>query len=883
MIPTLQEPSTDPAIDRRQVGGKGASLLQIEAWGLEVPPFFIVPAALYEAIVAGHDLGKSPSERRETIAHLALEPSVFARLVAGVRGELARLPRGTVAVRSSACDEDGMEASFAGQLDTFLHVEDHPEAIARAIVGCWQSLYSDRGMAYRTRLGLPLEGLSMAVVVQTMVLADRSWVGFSANVLTRDPSEMLVSAARGLGEGLVSGAVDADRYVLEASTGGVLSRETADQEHMVVPNGDAGVATMEVPDELRGLSVLSDDACRAIHEMLRTAADRLGCPVDVEGAFQGDTIYCLQVRPITTPVGGRKLLWDNSNIVESYSGVTTPLTFSFASRSYQTVYTLFGRMLGVPFHVGEERERSTHAYLGLIQGRVFYNLLTWYESLAMLPGFAFSRGAMESMMGVRESLDYRLPPASSGLERWTRDMPRMLGMIARIVWHFARIDHVVRRFDLRIARSLEDLTDETFEGWSAERCLDRFEQQVNETTRHWQAPILTDMGAMLCYATLRRLCERWLGADGALQNDLLAGEGGLESTQPTRRLMQMAARLRGHAAARRALEASPAPFFQMVETDPTLADLRADLADWMRRYGDRGMNELKLEEPSLREKPDFVAVMLRNYLATGATDLEALEARERAVRSAAEERADAALSSHPLRRFLFRKVLGWTRKHVRNRENLRFARTRMFGAVRRLFRAIGADWTRQGVLGSVDDIFYLTVEEIVAYVDGRSVTRNLRALVDLRRAEFEAFRAVEPDERFATFGLPHVLERYVGHARMSAQHGLGPDELVGTPCCPGQVEARTRLVREPGDDLRLAGEILVAPRTDPGWVALYPAVSGLLVEKGSILSHSAIVAREFGLPTIVGMKGLCARLDRGQRVRMDGTSGRVVILGEDNP
>lgn len=183
----------------------------------------------------------------------------------------------------------------------------------------------------------------------------------------------------------------------------------------------------------------------------------------------------------------------------------------------------------------------------------------------------------------------------------------------------------------------------------------------------------------------------------------------------------------------------------------------------------------------------------------------------------------------------------------------------------------------------MDDIFYLTVEEIVAYVDGRSVTRNLRALVDLRRAEFEAFRAVEPDERFATFGLPHVLERYVGHARMSAQHGLGPDELVGTPCCPGQVEARTRLVREPGDDLRLAGEILVAPRTDPGWVALYPAVSGLLVEKGSILSHSAIVAREFGLPTIVGMKGLCARLDRGQRVRMDGTSGRVVILGEDNP
>jgi len=883
MTPTETRSVTIPEIDAREVGGKGASLLRLEAWGLEVPPFFIIPSTFYEAIVAGHDLGDTPAGRRDTIARLAFEPSVFARLVGGIRGELAALPRGTVAVRSSALDEDGTEASFAGQLDTFLHVEDRPEAIAEAVVRCWQSLHSDRGMAYRTRHGLSCDGLSMAVVVQTMIPADRSWVGFSANVVTRDPAEMVVSAAHGLGDGLVSGAVDADRIVLDASTGDVLIYETSDQEHMVVPVGDGGVATVEVPVDLRGRRVLSDDECRAIHALLTTAASRVGRPVDVEGAFYQGKLHALQVRPITSPIGGRKLLWDNSNIVESYSGVTTPLTFSFASRSYQTVYTLFGRMLGVPFHVGEERERTTHAYLGLIQGRVYYNLLTWYESLAMLPGFAFSRGAMEAMMGVRESLDYRLPPASTGLARWTRDLPRMLGMIGRIVWTFATIDGLVRRFEDRIARALEDLTDETFEGWDAARCLELFEHQVHATTRHWQAPIMTDVGAMLSYAVLGRLCASWLAADGAFQNDLLAGEGGLESTQPTRRLMQMAARLRGHAPARRALDESPAAFFEFLERDPGLADLRADLADWMRRYGDRGMNELKLEEPSLRENPAFVAVMLRNYLATGATDLEALEARERAVRQAAEHRADEALRGHPMRQMLFRKVLGWTRKHVRNRENLRFARTRMFGAVRRLFRAIGADWVRQGLLRAVDDIFYLTVEEIVAYVDGRSVTRNLQALTDLRRAEFEAFRTVEPDERFVTFGPPHALDRYVGTVRTGEVADLGPDELAGTPCCPGKVEAVTRLVREPGDDLRLSGEILVAPRTDPGWVAIYPAVSGLLVEKGSILSHSAIVAREFGLPTIVGIKGLCARLDAGQRVRMDGTTGRVEILKEGNP
>ena len=136
-----------------------------------------------------------------------------------------------------------------------------------------------------------------------------------------------------------------------------------------------------------------------------------------------------------------------------------------------------------------------------------------------------------------------------------------------------------------------------------------------------------------------------------------------------------------------------------------------------------------------------------------------------------------------------------------------------------------------------------------------------------------------------TFGLPHVLDHYIGKEAggPATTLDLGPDEMAGTPCCPGQVERETRLIRDPGDDLTLAGEILVAPRTDPGWVALYPAISGLLVEKGSILSHSAIVARELGLPTIVGIKGLCARLDRGQRVRMDGSTGRIIVLEGIDP
>jgi pyruvate,water dikinase len=265
--------------------------------------------------------------------------------------------------------------------------------------------------------------------------------------------------------------------------------------------------------------------------------------------------------------------------------------------------------------------------------------------------------------------------------------------------------------------------------------------------------------------------------------------------------------------------------------------------------------------------------MLRNYVAMPPFDAEAVAAEERAGRSRAEAKLKTALAGHPFRAWQFGVVLGWTRMHLRNRENMRFARTRLTGVVRRLFVAVGQDLVARGALAEPDDVYYLTVDELTAYVDGRSVTRDLAALAALRRAEFEGYRAEEPPERFVTIGLPH-RHRFAPTASDEASDGA----LSGTPCCAGVVEGPTRLIRDPDSDMTLRGEILVAPRTDPGWVALFPAATGLLVERGSVLSHSAIVARELGLPTIVGIPGLCRRLDKGQRVRMDGATGRIEVL-----
>ncbi|MFN3431464.1 MAG: PEP-utilizing enzyme, partial [Candidatus Sericytochromatia bacterium] len=359
-----------------------------------------------------------------------------------------------------------------------------------------------------------------------------------------------------------------------------------------------------------------------------------------------------------------------------------------------------------------------------------------------------------------------------------------------------------------------------------------------------------------------------------LVSELLVGEGDIESTQPARRLLAIATRLRSIPEAQAALAGEPAAFFTALRREPALGPVHLALEDWLTRYGDRAMNELKLEAPSLRDRPAFVVTMLRNYMAMPPFDAEAVTAAERAGRARAESRLKAALAGYPLRAWQFGVVLGWTRMHLRHRENMRFARTRLTGVVRRLFTAVGRDLAARGVFAQADDVYYLTVDELTAYVDGRSVTCDLAALAALRRAEFAGYRETEPPERFVTVGLPHR------HAIAPAAAVDGPPDgaLVGTPCCAGVVEGPTRLIRDPDSDMTLRGEILVAPRTDPGWVALFPAATGLLVERGSVLSHSAIVARELGLPTIVGIPGLCRRLDQGQRVRMDGATGRIEVL-----
>ncbi|HEX6368879.1 MAG TPA: PEP/pyruvate-binding domain-containing protein [Longimicrobium sp.] len=860
-----------------EVGGKARSLALLAGAGVAVPPWIVISARAFGRLVLDTAwlAEGDPAVIRGRIQEMELPSGFRAEVLAAL--EAAGLRGSLLAVRSSAVDEDGAEASFAGQFETVLGVraEGDGAGLWDAVRRVWASAFSAHAVAYRARQGGSPPG--MAVILQRMVDAQVAGVAFSVDPVSGDAATAVVSAVFGLGEGLVSGELDADTYRVSFAEGapGAVEAEIAAKERALRLHADGGSEWVFIPPADRSRRALGDEQAREIAAAAKRLADRFGAPQDVEWALRQGKLWILQARPVTGPGraeapgpadDGERRLWDNSNIVESYGGVTTPLTFSFARSVYEQVYLQFCRLLGVSEPLLERHRHVFAGMLGLVRGRVYYNLLNWYRVLSLLPGYTVNRGFMERMMGVREKLDQ--PPSLPAVAGRGEDAARTVKMAWRLAAAHRSLRREVPAFHGRVDAALAPLAGAGLATRSADELAALYRELEEKLLRHWRAPLVNDFFAMIFFGVLVRLVEKWLpGCPPTLANDLLCGEGGIISTEPARAVARMADRAAADPALRALLADEPddARAWARLASEPRFAAFHGELRAYLERFGDRCANELKLETLTHADDPSFIVRLIRTGARDGAPRPDGRAVR---VRARAEAAVRARLGG--VRRRLFFAVLRQARARIRDRENLRFERTRVFGTVRRIFLAIGGRLAEAGRLDAPRDVFYLRVEEIFAHLDGTGATADLRALAALRRREFAAHeRAPAPPDRFETRGPPgDFADDAVARAPASG-------ELRGTGCSPGVVRAPVRIVRDPRDAGELAGHILVAERTDPGWTLIFPAAKGVLVQRGSLLSHSAIVARELALPCIVGIPGLMEALRDGERVEMDGTAGTL--------
>lgn len=884
----------DQPADRAVLGGKGFNLSRLMSNPhIEVPNFIVLTQkAFFAALTESERLAwwkLSDKERASIVEHLALSPSTILKL----QSELAlyKLDDVHLAVRSSAIDEDGSHLSYAGQFTSVLNVK--ARNVATAVEQVWRSAFTSQLSAYRNLNGLSAPPEPPCVIIQRMVPAIASGVAFGANPLSGNTAEKVISAVHGLGDKLVSGEVDAATYIL--SNAEVIERNS------------------------ESLCPLTDQQLQEICDVVDLAGEIFGGPQDVEWAIDKfNKLFLVQSRPITTlktaslssspgeseAVGAnnetqdaRLDIFDNSNIGESYPGTTTPLTFSFARKAYQHVYETFCRLMGV-----SESAIAKHSFifpqmLGFVRGRIYYNLLNWYRLLSLFPGFKTNRGFMEQMMGVKSELPHEFLAEFNReltLKERVLDGLSLSVSIPKLLLRWIKLNSDVENFNARVETSLERMPQNFSETTTVElgKIYRAMEQDL---LQKWDAPIVNDFFAMVSFGLLRGVCAKWLGNFEGIHNQLLCGETGIVSTEPVTRMQELAS-----------LAASDETLLAVLKTattqpsNPNTSEYQSmdkrlqsypafysKYVSYLNKFGDRCTGELKLESPTLSDNPIAFIIAIVRLAETKSSGVRNSAATDfaSANREDAEYNALNALRANPLKLTLFKLVLSETRSRIRERENLRFMRTRVFGAVRRIFVELGRRFASQNVLNEASEIFWLETEEALRFIEGTSSSACLKSIASARRSEHAMFQTMPaPPDRFSIrHGLsPNCSELETDSSDWDVSKEMLKSDsdsfsMKGLGCCPGTISGYARIIENPNIEHLLEGELLVAKRTDPGWITVIAQARGIVVEYGSLLSHTAIVARELGIPTVVSVSNVTTSVNSGDWLDINGATGEVSV------
>lgn len=844
-----------------RLGGKGAGLVRLRETGFDVPEFVVVPTDEYDAFVAAaglqpvidaalrgvrHEADHASDTIRAAFAAATLPPGQRDRILA-LAGPLLD---GPVAVRSSATAEDLPEASFAGQQDTFLDVRGAEEFCAR-LVDCWSSLWTARAITYRTRNAVPHAGVRSAVVVQRMVPADVSGVLFTANPLTGRRDETVVDAVAGLGEALVSGRVTPDSYVVETSTGFVRERAIAGARPLLGPAALAGLA-----------------------EVSRRLTAEFGTPQDAEWVLRGSRLQLVQSRPVTSLYPVPDAATDELAVffsVGAFQGMLEPFT-PLGQDVLRVALTAATRLAGRrtdwhtnPFVVSSG-ERLWFRIDGLMRHRAGRALLR--AGLPMVePGTATIVERLLDDPRLTPRPGARTPRALLG---WSRFLVGVWRQVPQAVSHpeGARADLVTAAEALvaDAARRLADagaVTDPEVRLAARARAIRGVAERLFPVLLPAFGPIMAPSMAMV--VRLRHLARATGLPDAdALALTVLRSLPGNVTTEMDLALADVAATIRGDATAWGWLAMTePAALARQFGAGGLPRVAQEAIAGFLDRYGMRGVAEIDLGAPRWRDDPEPVMRTLQSYLLVDDPERLPRAVHARGEVEAADAVARLAAASGPVAARQVRFLAAAVRGMFGARETPKFTIIRVFGLVRDALAASAADLVARGLLDRPEDIAFLRFDELADAFgrDWRPVVAERRAVRDAEARRGRVPRVLLGDGRAFHEGL------------VSADGGLR-----GSGVSPGVAEGPVRVVLDPRTSQLVPGEILVCAGTDPAWTPLFLTAAGLVTEVGGLMTHGSVVAREYGIPAVVGVHEATERLVSGQRIRIDGTAGTIEVL-----
>lgn len=811
--------SLNNVLDPLVYGGKAANLSRMLQASFPVPSGFSLSKKCF--------LNK---DNEDFIDELSME----------IRSELLKYSKGGFMVRSSAIGEDGQDHSFAGQLSSFICSND-PDEIIEAVKKCWDS-YNNRNVAdYAKHSGQELNG--MGVIIQELIDPDYAGVMFTRSHL--HANEILVEYVEGHGEKLVAGEVNPTMVHFNSDT----------HEFSTIPSVDFREG-LKLAKELEKL---------------------YGYALDIEWVIKDGQFYFVQARPITSLYKHEPVYWSNTNVNENYPDPLSPMLYSIARQAYYNYFKNLAELFQVPQVRISELEREFQNVIGAFGGRMYYNMTSIHKILSSSPFSALLIASFDDFVGYTDG---------SKSKRSESTIFQKIKFLLSF-WRYNRtlIGHVVQ-FENRVVKHFEGTASLITESDMEKSFNDFIEIRMHS----WYHASLADFFAMSFHGFLGKITKQYFGPEASgIQNQLIQAIPNLISSEPVLQMHDLVIQI----------QAVPqlSTLFMNSEADVVWQAIQSskhhsffeDIQNYLRNWGFRCSGELMLTSKNYIESPEVFIALLQQMVRGNQTSprekmkakhMESLEVKRKVILKIVHRNWYRPVKA-VFHVCLLNYVVKQTHRGISSRERVRLKQAQLYYGLKKTLHSTGEFLLKNKRVGSQNDVFFMTYSELIEEYAASQLTPNLQPeLIKLRKKEWlENHDEVYPDDFYSERGKLTDRSQVVPKTEVNTQGG----DLVGLCACGGKITAPVKVLDSVLEAHKLQpGDVLVTRQTDPGWVTVFPLISGLIVERGGMLSHGAVVSREFGIPAIVGVSQATLKLKDFDVVTLNAFEGTIQIHHENS-
>jgi phosphohistidine swiveling domain-containing protein len=829
-------------------GGKSIGLYQLQQYKINVPKWFCLDSRFFDEKIS------SIKPKIQIILRESTSPESFNEIQSIIKSipfsnsekeELNSLFNSPIAVRSSANAEDGIKSSFAGIFDTFLFVEND---IATKIKECWASLFTQQHHAYLQTNKIDIFSIKMAVVLQEMIDSEKSGIFFQAHPNGNINQQLLVSGY-GLGQGIVDGDTPTDLYTINSITKEIKSENNTKGTQKIFCHRSKKVIDSPIGQKKRNSPSLSQKEIIFLKTQVEKIRSETALFHDIEWTYKDHKFYFLQARPITTVSQDRNIIfYDNSNIVENYPNITLPFTSSNLKRLYGVNFEYLLIRVGVDNKTLDKIRPYLYQLTETFEGRVYYQVNNWYKILELIPFISTKvKKSWDQMIGIQNTQNNTQNSINKIKVNHFTIAKRVLPSFYQAFINVEKQKDIYQKHFSSFYKHYQDIDLNQYTKMELVEVYQDAEIDFFGFTNYALFnDLMTSIHLSICKFLLKNDLDKLVELT---QNDhnlesfklVLSAQGLVESIRRKQELKKII---------KDAISAQQLKLIQIF--DPHFF---SQLTKHLELYGDRSMEEMKFEVPTTRELPyEFLKSLVSMSELPKTAPTAPLPIKK--------------IIKNPIKRMLLTPFLNRYKSALSFRELSRLNRARMKGLMRKFLLCLGQKLVDQGRLNTPSDIFYVGENHLIQNLMGTKTFHNT-----VKKSV--KFLSTNKDKLFpAQFILNDTV--FDPDWFTTSETIINTDTIFqGTGCHGKELNGEILIVDTPSMDLDVSGKIIVTLSTDPGWVFLMMRAKALIVERGNLLSHAAIIGREIGIPTIIGVPGITQKLKSGDKVSMNGKSGVI--------